>query len=523
MKSMFARKLSALFLALTLLFGLAQVSRGQAGCDCAPNLIQITLLPGVNIDIIRLQYGLLIVDELPPSTFLLRVPLWQVVEILLQILDLDPRILVAEPAYRNQTPEARGQMMVAAVGATQTEYQDQEAFNRLRLEEAHEHTTGEGILIAIIDTGVRASHEALTGAISSNGIDYVNDDDDPNDTGNGIDDDGDGFTDEGAGHGTIIAGIAHLVAPDAEILPIRVLDDEGRGLTFDVAQGIRYAVDEGADVINLSLGLVAKSELIEDELERAESYGVSIIAAAGNDDHENPALYPARDPRALSITALDSLDIKASFSNYHSTVALSAPGDGILGPFYDGGYAVAAGTSFSTPFVGGTLALIRATNSDLTKAQVDSLARLAVVDIYEIEENEPYLGKLGTGRVDGLLAWELTPGLDPGWFRPRPQEGVETKPSFAVTPNPSGIAHPATIRVDLSAGSADGLRLVITDSAGRRIRTLFPQSEESVIWDGRTESGSIASAGIYYATLSARSYPDGVDFSRDPIKIVRLP
>ena len=515
------RQLPAFFLALTMVFGLAQVSRGQAECDCAPNLVQITLVPGVNIDLIRLQYGLLIVDDLPPSTFLLRVPLGQVVELLLQILDLDPRILVAEPAYRTETPEGLGQMMVAAVGATKAEYEDQDVFERLRLGDAHEHTTGEGILVAIVDTGVRANHEALVGAISPNGIDYVDDDSNPNDTANGTDDDSDGSTDEAAGHGTIIAGIVHLVAPDAQILPIRVLNDEGQGLAFDVAQGIRYAVDQGADVINLSLGMIEESELIADEIERAKSYGVSIVAAAGNDD-DDIGLYPARDPHTLSIAALDSLDIKASFSNYHSTVSLSAPGDGILGPFYNGGYAIAAGTSFSTPFVGGVMALIRAINPSLTKTHVDSLTKLAVIDIYEIEENEPYIGMLGTGRVDALLAWQLTPTVGQRGTIATPGDDALAGSIAMVAPNPSRLTHPTEIRIDRALGAPAALRLVITDSSGRRVRTLLAGSGETVVWDGRAEWGSRAPAGVYHATWSLGVSPDKAARS-SPIKIVRLP
>lgn len=514
------RPLPAIFLAMSMLFGLAQVSRGQADCDCEPNLIQITLLPGVNIDLLRLQYGLLIVDELPPSTFLLRVPLWQAVELLLGILNLDPRILVAEPAYRARAPEALGQMMVAAVGATQSEYEDQDVYERLRLGDAHEHTTGDGVLVAIIDTGVRADHEALAGVISSNGIDYVDDDSNPNDSANGIDDDSDGSTDEAAGHGTIIAGIVHLVAPDAQILPIRVLNDEGQGLAFDVAQGIRYAVDQGADVINLSLGMAEKSELIAYEIQRAKNYGVSIVAAAGNDDTE-VGLYPARDAAILSIAALDSLDIKASFSNYHSTVALSAPGDGILGPFYDGGYAVAAGTSFSTPFVGGVMALIRAVNPALTKAHVDSLTKLAVVDVYDIDENEPYIGLLGTGRVDAYLAWQLTPTVGQRGTVGEPGDAILPPVVAWVAPNPSRLAHPAEIRIDRALDARDGLHLVITDASGRRIRTLSAGPGETVVWDGRAESGSLAPAGVYHA---AWSRPVERDQTRpEPIKIVRLP
>jgi hypothetical protein len=510
----------------------AQVARAQVDCEIENDLVQIILNPGFEIEAIESSYNLESVDSIPPSAFLLQLTPGQDRELILALLEVDPRITVAEHAFRGETPEGRGQMMVAAVGGTISEYQDQEVLKRLRVGEAHQHTTGDGIIIAVIDTGVRADHVALAGAILPNGIDYVDDDGDPGDDSNQLDDDLDGFVDDGAGHGTIIAGIVRLVAPGASILPIRVLDDEGRGLSFDVAKGLRYAADQGAQVVNLSLAMSCESRVMAAEIARAESLGISMVAAAGNDNSEEPALYPARDPRTLSIAALDSVDVKSPFSNYHATVSLSAPGQGILGPFHDGSYALGAGTSFAAPFVTGAIALIRATNPGLTKVQVDSLARLAAIDVYDIPDNQPYVGKLGTGRLDAFLAWEQTPVAADASSWPSHEPGGRGDLRMWATPNPSRVTEPTVFQFDLpTPGDRVDGQLAITDCTGRLLKIIPVGSIGSAIWDGRTQLGNIAPAGIYYATLDA-TFERTLDSRRDRssakqtasalLKIIRL-
>jgi subtilisin family serine protease len=508
--------LAGLCLAVALAIGLAQVSRGQTDCDHAPDLLQLVLHPLGNIDILELIYGLEVVDSIPPVTYLVRAPLGLPIAELLELLDLNPLVTVVEFALYTETPEGRGQMMVAAVGGTVDGLEDQEVLERLRVAEAHVHSTGEDVVVAILDTGVCAGHSALAGSVLPSGMDFVDGDADPSDEANGLDDDQDGWIDDGAGHGTMVAGIVHLVAPGADLLPVRVLDDEGRGLTFDVAKGIRYAVDQGARVLNVSLGLDCESEVIARELERAESCGVSIVAAAGNENQEDPALYPARSAESLSIAAVDSMDVKSDFSNFHATVALSAPGSGILAPFHDGGYALGAGTSFASPFVAGAAALVRSTNPALDKGEVDAVVASAVVDIYGFEGNEPYVGKLGTGRLDVYLAWEQTPrGVAGGGGA----DLAVAAPPLRVQPNPSHVGH--AVRFD-RPGAPDGegaARLVILDAGGRRIRTLSARAE-SAVWDGRRADGRLAGAGAYFACWSV----DAGDGRRPPgARFVLLP
>lgn len=235
----------------------------------------------------------------------------------------------------------------------------QPAFAALELESAHTYGTGEGIVIAVLDTGVDASHPLLAGRLVA-GYDLVDDDADPTDEVNGADDDGDGHYDEAYGHGTFIAGIVAQVAPDALVQPIRVLDADGRAEFYAVIEAIDYAIESGADVINMSFGIPARfqSKAFDAALKRAHAAGIVVVAAAGNsgvsDEH-----YPAAAKDVISVTALGPDDqLLAPFSNHGKWVHIAAPGVDIVSAVPGGGYATWSGTSMATPVVSSLAAIL---------------------------------------------------------------------------------------------------------------------------------------------------------------------
>jgi subtilisin family serine protease len=246
-------------------------------------------------------------------------------------------------------------------GQSSTAYADQPAAHRLRLAEAHRTSTGAGTVVAVLDTGIVAGHPAFAGRIAPGGYDYVDDDPDPSERRDLIDQDRDGRIDEGYGHGTFVAGIVALVAPGAKILPERVLDTEGRGSVFTVAEAIYDATAAGADVINMSFGTAARldSKILDDAVHSAMHAGVVFVAAAGNDGTADKH-YPAALNDVLSVGALDDHGAGlAPFSSHGDWVELAAPGVHITSAL-PCGYGTWSGTSMAAPFVSGEAALLLA-------------------------------------------------------------------------------------------------------------------------------------------------------------------
>src|SRR5262249_26188858 len=170
--------------------------------------------------------------------------------------------------------------------------------------------------------------------------------------------------------GTFVAGLVARSAPDAKIMPIRVLNDDGRGSTAQVAEGIRWAVNHGADVINMSLDTPTDTRVLRDAVNYALSKNVVLVAAYGNEGKNTPAVYPADYPGVISVMPTDQNDKRATFSNYGRAGLVAAPGVNIISAYPTLMWAIGSGTSFSTPLVAGEAALILGANPKYTPSQV---------------------------------------------------------------------------------------------------------------------------------------------------------
>jgi subtilisin family serine protease len=266
----------------------------------------------------------------------------------------DPDVTYAEP---DSTVELKASGFSEwshgkAQPASEADYEFQPAAARLRLGLAHRFSTGRGVTVAVLDTGVDPNQPALAGRLTS-GWNYVEDDSDTDDV-------ADAPGSQAVGHGTFVAGLVALAAPGARILPERVLDGAGNGDVFVVAQAILDAVASGADVINLSFGTDKQlsSPVMADVISQATRAGVLVVAAAGNDGDDTPH-YPAALPRVLSVAAMDASGHNlARFSDFGSWVDVAAPGQDVVGPVPGGGYATWSGTSMAAPLVAGEAALL---------------------------------------------------------------------------------------------------------------------------------------------------------------------
>jgi subtilisin family serine protease len=292
-----------------------------------------------------------------------------------------------------------GQTQSFFVGMDPDAYGTQYAWELIHLAQAHAEATATGVLVAILDTGVDASHEVMAGRALT-GFDFLAMSPGAPDIGNSGDDDGDGDVDELVGHGTFLAGIVAAVAPGAMILPVKVLEGDGWGDVFGVAQGIAYAVDSGAGVINLSIATSEPSQTLSDAIAAARAAGSVVVVAAGNDNLSDPGPFPAAYPDAVTVAATDADDEMAEFSNYGQFVDLCAPGVDVVSCFPNGEYAIGQGTSISAAFVSGVAALVRSADLDASPEEVVAAVTAGVVPL---EDDD---GLLGSGRIDAQQALE---------------------------------------------------------------------------------------------------------------------
>jgi subtilisin family serine protease len=208
------------------------------------------------------------------------------------------------------------------------------------------------------------------------------------------------------GHGTMTAGVVHLVAPQAKIMPLKSFNANGSGYASDVLRAIYYAVQHGADVISMSFDFSIYSPELKNAVNYANNNGVICVASAGNDGQQ-VAVYPGALPNVIDVASTTNQDTQSSFSNYGAPpVKLAAPGEAIMTTYPWGTYAAGWGTSFSAPFVSGTVALMVGTNSSINESQA------AYALSYSQPISAPGINNLRLDTYKSLQSWRATLGLN---------------------------------------------------------------------------------------------------------------
>lgn len=285
------------------------------------------------------------------------------------------------------------------------QHEDQYVAEAIDASTAWEETLGSSdVTIATIDQGVQYDHPDLEPNVASSpGKDFVDGDSDPypKDLSN-------------EPHGTHVSGIAGARTDNAQgisgisdstLLSARVLNGSGWGSVSDIADAVEWAVDQGADVINLSLGGGGRSQTMQNAVTYASSNGALVVVAAGNSG-TNETTYPAAYDECIAVSALDPDESFASYSNYGDAIELTAPGTNVVSTWPEDGYKSASGTSMAAPVVSGVAGLALA-KYDMTNEELRTHLRNTAVDVGLSEM------KQGVGRIDAGAALTTPPGETP--------------------------------------------------------------------------------------------------------------
>lgn len=407
----------------------------------------------------------------------IKIPEGKTIESVIQKYKADPDVRFAEPNYIK-----RKFVNDPLYTEFSTDTAKQWGLAKINIKQAWNITTGTPtVVVAVLDTGIDYNHPEFQGAltssitwrafISTTGVkDYE-------------------------GHGTHVAGIIGArsnsifgvgVTTTSLILPIKVLDDNGDGTTESMVNGIVYAstvtlpANQKVRVINLSLGGYEYSEIENFVIQEAFSKGICIVAAKGNDNTDKPS-YPADFPNVLSVGAVNSLDIKANFSNYGTTLDLVAPGVDILSTvplpkttdYYDG-------TSMAAPFVSGVAALILSINPQLKPADVYKILTDTTDDLGVPGFDNFYgYGRLNAGRALSAAKDYVPQVVRKTFSYPNPFYLSKTQRIFFAIPDAIDDGQLPKVRIYNFAGD-------------------LLKSGTMRDWDGKDDNGNLVSTGLYF-------------------------
>ncbi len=447
------------------------------------------------------------------------------VEDICKMYQADPNVVYCQPNYQVQANFTPNDPYFSSTGSWGQTYDDLWGLKKMNMPAAWDLTKGAGMVVAVVDTGLDTTHPDIVANLWDNPQEIPN---------NGIDDDANGYIDDKNGwnfinqtknvtdrfgHGTHVSGTIAAtannsvgiagVAPEAKIMPLKGLDDNGSGTIEGLAQAIVYAANNGADVINNSWSCSSAcpiNPVVEDAVRTAHDLGAVVVFSAGNSSGRVEQFSPQNFPYSVVVASSDHLDNKSNFSNYGDCIDVAAPGSGNnLAPpaaspdrnilslkssvcnvamcppelIVGGQYLRQAGTSMAAPHVSGLAALIVSLHPDFSVEQVRQVLRQSAKDIW-LPGFDTYFGY---GRIDALGSLQ-----------------INTLPLEALITAPSQISNGINqIQIKGTAAGVEFQKYVLEWGAGDN-----PSS-----WTNIATSFSEVRDGIL-GNLDIRSVPDAV-------------
>lgn len=393
---------------------------------------------------------------------LLTLPKGSTLEAAAKSLLSHPEILSAEPNYKLEHTYI----------PTDSDYSKQWYLKNLNLPDTWDLPKGKTVIkTAVIDGGVQVSHFDLKGQVTKP-FNVITRKKTllPND------------------HGTHIAGVIAAVqdnegtsgiAPSSKIIPVNVFREEEADI-YDVAEGIYYAIDAGADIINLSLTTDAYTNILDEAVQAAAARGIVVIAAAGNEHTAKPR-YPAALKNVLGISATDKNDKLASFSNFGKYIDFSAPGKDIYSTISENTFGTMSGTSMASPMVSGVTALILAKNPFLTPSEVLSILKESSTDLGPSGWDPQF----GNGKIDAHKALVNTP---------------ESMSTLELSDKSFTVEGSNKLNISFTPPKDTTISLYVENANGQTIKKMLTNQAStgepiSYNWDGKLDNGSYQSSG----------------------------
>ncbi|MBK7208286.1 MAG: S8 family serine peptidase [Elusimicrobia bacterium] len=416
----------------------------------------------------------------------------------------------------------------------------------IRATSAWDHTTGADVVVGVIDSGVELTHPDLSANLWTNPAEIP---------ANGLDDDANGFIDDvrgwnfaydnanptdDNGHGTHVAGTVAStadngqggagVAYDAQIMALKGLDFFGDGTFQALANAILYAVDNGADVINASWGGEGSESTLASAVAYAISHGVVFVAAAGNGDlFGNPInvanFTPASLPGVIAVGATDVNDVRASFSNFGTKLALTAPGVDVRSTSLGGGYIEESGTSMASPHVAGLAALVLSYWPTYTVTQVKSALTSTADDLGAAGFDIFY----GHGRVNAealaAVLVDVSSPSTPGNVRAVPLAADRLRVRWTASTDDHGVAgyrlwRDGVFVATVTATSHDDTGLAPDTLYGYTVAAYDFKNHESPTAAASARTPETVPAG---ASASATPFPNPARAGQDPTLRIWMP